>query len=1141
MSCAFLCFCVLPARALTYQLAGGNASWPADKRAAIVSAMNAAVALYNANGYFPKNLTANYNAGVPTAQGNYSGWIDFGGSISTRVALHEISHTLGVGTYSTWASRNVGGTWNGSRATARVKIFDGSSAVVNCDNVHFWPYGLNYDTEDSTTNRVRHIKMVSALRWDLGIVLDSDSDGMPDDWEQFHFSDLTKTASGDWDADGVTNLAEYQADTHPGTAFSFTWNGGAGAWNTTSASWTGASTLWRNGGNDSATFAGTAGLVTVASGITVNDMVFQTSGYQLGGTSLALTGASPTITVATGASVSLAPILTGTQGLAKSGNGTLTLSAAHTFSGPLTINAGSLVIAPGARLYMAGGAEGMTIKSGATLTFSGDWGWEGTMRYMGVQATENIIDGGTLQHVGASNAKTSIGAGRLFTIGASGATLESATAGAEFSIGYRYDYDDTLGSEGGVLTLTGVGDGDLNYNLSGTGALIKRGSGLWKLTGAGNQYSGGTTIGVNTASGTVGGVLRIQDNSSLGTGPITVIAGDLAGTHMGAQLQLTGGITLTNPSITISGLGFGSANGVILNLSGNNTMTGSVILGSGAGGSVIASDAGTLTIGAAGISANYVSRTLEFTGAGNVVVPGVIANGATVALPLTKSGSGMLTLTGSNTYSGTTTIEQGVMQIGANSANGSLGTGAIINDATLRFHRSDTALLVPNVISGSGVLEVGVSSGGNVAAETTLSGANTFTGNVVVNSGGLRIRRSDALGTTAKSVTMTNGTTGNCRLILDGGSSGIQLPAAIGFVTSNTNTTNPAFINESGNNTIAGNMLITNGGGSTRVRVDAGSLTLTGQVTPAVSGRTLQLDGVGSGVFSGALKNGSNTVALEKFGSGTWSLLGNGHTYTGTTTVYAGKLILGANLTSSSLSVNAGSLSLLGQASTSGAINVQSGATFEVRPSSDSLSVAGSVTLAGSLEVIASSGLSAGASFRIINKTSAGSISGTFTDKPQGSVFFSNGYLWQISYSGGDGNDVTLTIATALQSWRHTHFGSIANTGMGADTFDADQDGESNLLEFATAQNPHNHSIAAISCIKNGTTLEYQYPRSKSAVADGIQFTVKWSETLVDSSWSSANVTESLLADFPEKQTIKATMPAGVAQRRFVRLHVVAP
>ena len=74
---------ILPASAqLTWQLAGGNESWPAAKRTAIINAMNQAVAIFNANGYFMMNLTANYNASVPTAQASYGGWIDFGGSIS---------------------------------------------------------------------------------------------------------------------------------------------------------------------------------------------------------------------------------------------------------------------------------------------------------------------------------------------------------------------------------------------------------------------------------------------------------------------------------------------------------------------------------------------------------------------------------------------------------------------------------------------------------------------------------------------------------------------------------------------------------------------------------------------------------------------------------------------------------------------------------------------------------------------------------------------------------------------------------------------------------------------------------------------------------------------------------------------------
>lgn len=1140
---AALVFVNVESHALTYQLAGGNESWPADKRAAIVAAMDEAVALYNANGYFPKALTANYSAGVPTAQASYSGWIDFGGQIGTRTALHEISHTLGVGTYWNWAPKNNGGTWSGARATARVKIFDGAAAVVNCDDVHFWPYGLNFASEDGTTNRVRHIKMVAALRWDMGIVTDSDADGMPDDWEQFHFDGLAQTATGDWDADGVNNLAEYNADTNPGTASSFTWKSGAGAWDTATPNWTGASTVWRNGGNDVANFGGAAGVVTLAAGIGANDLSFTTTGYQLAGTALLMTGAKPTITTGSGVTATIAPALGGSGGLAKSGAGTLVLGGASNFTGPLSVNAGTLSIAAGGRLYMSGGAEGMTLKGGATLSFTGDWGWEGTMRYMGVQASENVIDGGTLQHSGASNAKSSGGAGRLFTVGAAGATLDSATAGAEFSIGYRSDYGEMLGSDGGTLTLSGAGDGDLNYSFSGTGGLVKRGAGLWKLTGTANNYSGGTTIGVSTGSGTVGGILRINRSNSLGTGPVSVIAGDPAGTHQGAQLQLSGGISLANPSVTISGLGYGAVNGVLLNLSGNNAIAGSVVLGSGAGGSVIASDSGTLTIGVGGITTNYVLRTLEFTGAGNIVVSGAISDGVTVALPLAKSGAGTLTLAGANTYSGATQIESGVLQIGAHGATGKLGSGPVTNDAKLRFHRSDDALVVANSIGGSGAVEFGVLSGGILSAETTLSGANTFTGGVTVNSGGVRITRSDALGTGAKTLTMTNGTNGNSRLILDGSGGNISLPAALSIVASNTNITFPSIINEAGDNTIAGNFSLTNGGGSTRVRVDSGTLTLSGQITPAVSGRTLQLDGPGSGSLTGALKNAASTVGLEKFGAGTWVLSGTGHTYTGATTILAGKLALAGSI-ASSVTASAGTFAPHGSAATSGGVSIAADGRLELRINGptlgaqyDQLSVGGALTLAGNLDIVAGPGLAAGTTFLVVNKTSSGAATGIFFGKPQGSVFTASGYEWIISYTGGDGNDIALSIATPLESWRNQHFGTTASTGTAADLFDANGDGELNLMEFATAQNPSGTTRATPSLVRNGTLLELTYTRAVAALAGGVIFNVEWSDSLAAGSWSSAGVAETMLSDNGTIQAVKATVAAG-AGRRFVRLRV---
>lgn len=158
-----------PVGALRYKLAGGSETWPANIRAEIVYAMDGAVAEYNRYGTFNKILTANYSPGVPTAQAGYSGWIDFGGSRNFRVALHEIGHTLGVGTAPNYGAFIQGGIWTGANAIAQVRQFDGAGANVNTDGTHFWPYGLNFDNEGGTENFRRHVLMVAALRRDMGI------------------------------------------------------------------------------------------------------------------------------------------------------------------------------------------------------------------------------------------------------------------------------------------------------------------------------------------------------------------------------------------------------------------------------------------------------------------------------------------------------------------------------------------------------------------------------------------------------------------------------------------------------------------------------------------------------------------------------------------------------------------------------------------------------------------------------------------------------------------------------------------------------------------------------------------------------------------------------------------------------------
>jgi len=155
---------------MVYRLADGYERWPADKRRRVVEAMNSAVALYNRLDTFPKNVTASYNPGTPTADGNYNGNIRFGGQIGHRVALHELGHVLGIGTHPKWWSLIKDRKWTGSHAIEQLRAFDGPDAVLHVDGMHFWPYGLNYDKESSPENDRRHVLMVAAFRRDLGIV-----------------------------------------------------------------------------------------------------------------------------------------------------------------------------------------------------------------------------------------------------------------------------------------------------------------------------------------------------------------------------------------------------------------------------------------------------------------------------------------------------------------------------------------------------------------------------------------------------------------------------------------------------------------------------------------------------------------------------------------------------------------------------------------------------------------------------------------------------------------------------------------------------------------------------------------------------------------------------------------------------------
>jgi hypothetical protein len=154
--------------------ANGQVTWkwvstnvPADASTRIAQAMNDAIARYNkGNSWSQRELTVEYNPAVPTADANINGHIRFGanaGHQDEQTALHEIAHTYGIGTSSTWSSLIQEGLIVSPNVARLVQFYDGDDAKINAGGIHFWPYGLNYQNEYSEVNATRHVEIISAF------------------------------------------------------------------------------------------------------------------------------------------------------------------------------------------------------------------------------------------------------------------------------------------------------------------------------------------------------------------------------------------------------------------------------------------------------------------------------------------------------------------------------------------------------------------------------------------------------------------------------------------------------------------------------------------------------------------------------------------------------------------------------------------------------------------------------------------------------------------------------------------------------------------------------------------------------------------------------------------------------------------
>ena len=146
----------------------------------------------------------------------------------------------------------------------------------------------------------------------------------------------------------------------------------------------------------------------------------------------------------------------------------------------------------------------------------------------------------------------------------------------------------------------------------------------------------------------------------------------------------------------------------------------------------------------------------------------------------------------------------------------------------------------------------------------------------------------------------------------------------------------------------------------------------------------------------------------------------------------------------------------------------------------------------------------------------------------------------QVASNDPDENPFDITVtgrqATASEAWRITHFGSPDNTGPGADLSDPDNDGIVNLVEFATNSHPQAFTPPIGQLVKNGSTLEFTYTRPVAALAD-VRYDLEASST-VSGAWGGASQTETILSDNGILQQVKATYPAGITGKRFVRLRL---
>ena len=446
--------------------------------------------------------------------------------------------------------------------------------------------------------------------------------------------------------------------------------------------------------------------------------------------------------------------------------GTLTLSGSNSYGGGTTFNGGTLnvgsnsALGTGALTIGAGAAKILDNSSGSPLAMATGvtQSWNDDFTFAG----SNDLDMGTgaVALSGASRT-VAVNANRLSVGGLSGSTTTALVVNGAGTLAITNSTVGGLSGNGNIannaattgrLTVNQNVDstfsGTMSNGTAGVFGLTKQGTAKLTLTGV-NTYTADTSL--------VAGNLVLANTSALtssrvnvaGTNTTLTLATDSDfDTALGLGVTTGMAVTIVSDRATLgaavdrtmntpSGLG----NGQINFTSGPNVTSGTgrvtfsqLSLGAGSAGTTILNPTGVnVSLGNISKTSSTPAQTIELSGTtlGNEVF-GQISNG-TATVAVSKSGTGTWTLSSDNTYSGTTAISGGTLVLGNGGGSGTLGTGAVTNNGTLAYNRSDTGLIETHAINGSGgVRQIG-------SGKTTLAAVNSYIGPTVVANGTLAV------------------------------------------------------------------------------------------------------------------------------------------------------------------------------------------------------------------------------------------------------------------------------------------------------------------------------------------------------------------------------------------------------------------